>query len=48
MSSLQDQLKLVNKIAGELLTMTPYTTTVVAVVGFVGRVRPPRPRANRT
>ena len=41
MSSLQDQLKLVNKIPGELLTMTPYIATVVAVVGFVGRVRPP-------
>ncbi|MBA3232617.1 MAG: ABC transporter permease [Propionibacteriales bacterium] len=41
MSSLQDQLKLVNKIPSELLTMTPYIATVVAVAGFVGRVRPP-------
>jgi simple sugar transport system permease protein len=41
MSSLQDQLKLVNKIPSELLTMTPYIATVIAVAGFVGRVRPP-------
>ncbi len=40
-SSLQDQLKLVSKIPSELLTMTPYIATVVAVAGFVGRVRPP-------
>ncbi|MBA2772470.1 MAG: ABC transporter permease [Nocardioidaceae bacterium] len=41
MSSLRNQLSLVDKIPSELLTMTPYLATVVAVAGFVGRVRPP-------
>ena len=41
MSSLRDQLTLVDKIPSELLTMTPYLATVIAVAGFVGRVRPP-------
>ncbi|MBA3309484.1 MAG: ABC transporter permease [Nocardioidaceae bacterium] len=41
MSSLQDQLKLLTTIPGELLTMTPYIAAVIAVAGFVGRVRPP-------
>ncbi|MGI8612675.1 MAG: ABC transporter permease [Nocardioidaceae bacterium] len=41
MSSLRNQLTLVDKIPSELLTMTPYLATVIAVAGFVGRVRPP-------
>ncbi len=40
-SALQGQLQLLGKIPTELLTMTPYIATVVAVAGFVGRVRPP-------
>jgi simple sugar transport system permease protein len=40
-SSLQGQLQLLGKIPTELLTMTPYIATIIAVAGFVGRVRPP-------
>ncbi len=29
------------KIPSELLGMTPYIATIIAVAGFVGRVRPP-------
>jgi simple sugar transport system permease protein len=40
-SALQGQLQLLGKIPTELLTMTPYIATIIAVAGFVGRVRPP-------
>jgi general nucleoside transport system permease protein len=38
---MQNQLQLLQRIPSELLGMTPYIATVIAVVGFVGRVRPP-------
>ena len=41
MLTLQSQLALVDKIPGELLRASPYLATVIAVAGFVGRVRPP-------
>ena len=40
-TALQGQLQLLGKIPTELLTMTPYIATIVAVAGFVGQVRPP-------
>jgi general nucleoside transport system permease protein len=40
-SQLQNQLQILQKIPSELLGMTPYIATVIAVAGFVGRVRPP-------
>ncbi|MGZ5416655.1 MAG: ABC transporter permease [Nocardioides sp.] len=41
MWNLQAQLQFVDKIPGQLLGATPYLATIVAVAGFVGRVRPP-------
>jgi general nucleoside transport system permease protein len=41
MWSLQSQLAFVDKIPGELLRASPYLATIIAVAGFVGRVRPP-------
>jgi simple sugar transport system permease protein len=41
MFQMQNQLQLLQRIPSELLGMTPYIATVIAVVGFVGRVRPP-------
>lgn len=41
MWTLQSQLALVDKIPGELLRASPYLATIIAVAGFVGRVRPP-------
>jgi ABC-type uncharacterized transport system permease subunit len=38
---MQNQLQLLQRIPSELLGMTPYIATVIAVAGFVGRVRPP-------
>jgi ABC-type uncharacterized transport system permease subunit len=39
--TLQAQLQLLDKIPGELLRASPYLATIIAVAGFVGRVRPP-------
>jgi len=39
--TLQSQLAFLDKIPGELLRASPYLATVIAVAGFVGRVRPP-------
>jgi simple sugar transport system permease protein len=39
--TLQAQLGFLDKIPGELLRASPYLVTVIAVAGFVGRVRPP-------
>ena len=39
--TLQAQLVFLDKIPGELLRASPYLVTVIAVAGFVGRVRPP-------
>lgn len=39
--NLQSQLSFVDKIPSQLLGMTPYLATIIAVAGFVGRVRPP-------
>jgi ABC-type uncharacterized transport system permease subunit len=39
--TLQAQLAFLDKIPGELLRASPYLVTVIAVAGFVGRVRPP-------
>lgn len=41
MWTLQSQLSFLDKIPGELLRASPYLATIVAVAGFVGRVRPP-------
>lgn len=41
MLTLQVQLASVGQIPGELLRASPYLATVIAVAGFVGRVRPP-------
>jgi ABC-type uncharacterized transport system permease subunit len=41
MWSLQSQLAFLDKIPGELLRASPYFATIIAVAGFVGRVRPP-------
>jgi general nucleoside transport system permease protein len=41
MWTLQAQLAFLDKIPGELLRASPYLATVIAVAGFVGRVRPP-------
>ena len=41
MWTLQSQLSFLDKIPGELLRASPYLATVIAVAGFVGRVRPP-------
>ena len=39
--TLQAQLAFLDKIPGELLRAAPYLATIIAVAGFVGRVRPP-------
>ncbi|MGH3473262.1 MAG: ABC transporter permease [Nocardioidaceae bacterium] len=39
--NLQNQLSFTQKIPSDLLGMTPYVFTIIAVAGFVGRVRPP-------
>ncbi len=39
--TLQSQLAFLDKIPGELLRASPYFVTIIAVAGFVGRVRPP-------
>ncbi|MGI8577592.1 MAG: ABC transporter permease [Nocardioidaceae bacterium] len=41
MWNLQNQLSFTQKIPGDLLGMTPYLATIIAVAGLVGRVRPP-------
>lgn len=41
MWNMQSQLSFVDKIPGQLLGATPYLATIIAVAGFVGRVRPP-------
>ena len=41
MWTLQAQLAFLDKIPGELLRASPYLATIIAVAGFVGRVRPP-------
>ncbi len=41
MWNLQSQLSFVEKIPSQLLGATPYLATIIAVAGFVGRVRPP-------
>jgi simple sugar transport system permease protein len=41
MWNLQNQLSFTQKIPSDLLGMTPYIATIIAVAGFVGRVRPP-------
>ena len=40
-SQLQTQLQILQTIPSELLGMAPYLATIIAVAGFVGRVRPP-------
>jgi len=40
-SQMQIQLQILQKIPTDLLAMTPYLATIIAVAGFVGRVRPP-------
>jgi len=39
--TLQTQLAFLGKIPDELLRASPYLATIIAVAGFVGRVRPP-------
>ncbi len=41
MLQLQFQLQVLQRIPSELLAITPYVATVIAVAGFVGRVRAP-------
>ncbi|NYD40857.1 ABC transporter permease [Nocardioides panaciterrulae] len=41
MWTLQSQLAFLGKIPPELLRASPYLATIIAVAGFVGRVRPP-------
>jgi simple sugar transport system permease protein len=41
MWNLQNQLSFVDKLPTELLGAAPYLATIIAVAGFVGRVRPP-------
>jgi len=41
MWTLQSQVQFLDKIPGELLRASPYLATIIAVAGFVGRVRPP-------
>jgi simple sugar transport system permease protein len=40
--NLKDQLSILDeKLPGDLLSALPYLATIIAVAGFVGRVRPP-------
>ncbi len=41
MWNLQNQVGLVGKVPSEFLGAAPYLATIIAVAGFVGRVRPP-------
>ena len=41
MWNLQNQVGLVGKVPSEFLGAAPYIATIIAVAGFVGRVRPP-------
>ena len=41
MWNLQNQVGLVGKVPNEFLGAAPYIATIIAVAGFVGRVRPP-------
>jgi ABC-type uncharacterized transport system permease subunit len=42
LQNLKDQLSILDeKVPGELLSALPYLATIIAVAGFVGRVRPP-------
>jgi simple sugar transport system permease protein len=41
MWNLQNQLSFADKLPSELLGAAPYLATIIAVAGFVGRVRPP-------
>ena len=41
MWNLQNQVGLVGKVPNEFLGAAPYVATIIAVAGFVGRVRPP-------
>ena len=41
MLNLQTQLSFADKLPSELLGAVPYLATIIAVAGFVGRVRPP-------
>jgi simple sugar transport system permease protein len=41
MWNLQNQLSFVERLPSELLGAAPYLATIIAVAGFVGRVRPP-------
>ncbi len=41
MWTLQSQLSFLDKVPGEFLRASPYLATIIAVAGFVGRVRPP-------
>ncbi|MEO5653298.1 MAG: ABC transporter permease [Marmoricola sp.] len=41
MWNLQNQVGLVGKVPNEFLGAAPYLATIIAVAGFVGRVRPP-------
>ena len=41
MWNLQNQLSFAGKLPTELLGAAPYLATIIAVAGFVGRVRPP-------
>ena len=42
LQNLKDQLSILDeKVPGELLSALPYIATIIAVAGFVGRVRPP-------
>lgn len=41
LTTLQFQLQYLGKIPSELLLASPYLATIIAVAGFVGRVRPP-------
>ncbi|CAA9340470.1 MAG: Nucleoside ABC transporter, permease protein 2 [uncultured Nocardioidaceae bacterium] len=41
MLNLQTQISFVDKLPSELLGAAPYLATIIAVAGFVGRVRPP-------
>jgi simple sugar transport system permease protein len=41
MWNLQNQLSFADKLPGEFLGAAPYLATIIAVAGFVGRVRPP-------
>ena len=41
MRNMETQLGLVDRLPGDLLGAIPYLATIIAVAGFVGRVRPP-------